>query len=111
MKLIVPKSQREFIEEGKLLRLCVWSNGYAKRMADEKTLVLMIRKDNKPFFTLEIDIELTIIRQLHGYDHSIATEEVRGFVEKWLKVAKRRYSKSKLLNLNKGDVYEHRIAN
>ena len=80
-------------------------------MADEKTLVLMIRKDNKPFFTLEIDIELTIIRQLHGYDHSIATEEVRGFVEKWLKVAKRRYSKSKLLNLNKGDVYEHRIAN
>jgi len=111
LKLIVPRSQKEFIKEGKDLKICVWSSGYAKRMADEKTLVLMIRKDNKPYFTLEIDTELVKVKQLHGYDHARAPIEVQRFVDKWQRIAKGRYLKSRLLNMNKGDAYEQRIAN
>lgn len=90
LKLIVPKSQEEFKKEGTALKICVWSNGYAKKMAKGESLVLMIRNDDEPYFTLEIDTELNEIIQLHGYDHGKAPKEVNEFVDKWLKSAKRR---------------------
>jgi DNA-directed RNA polymerase subunit RPC12/RpoP len=90
LKLIVPKSQEEFKKEGSALKICVGSNVYAGKMAKGSSLILMIRKDNTPYFTMEIDTELNEIIQLHGYDHCEATEEVNTFVDKWLKYAKKK---------------------
>jgi len=70
LKVLVPASSQEIVEEGKVLHHCV--GGYAARHLEGKTTILFLRKSRKPgrsFLTIELYKERGAwkIRQIHGY--------------------------------------------
>jgi hypothetical protein len=97
LEIITPKSQKEFIEAGTLLKICVWSNGYAKRMAEGKTIIMFIYKQSEPYFALEVDKDFSKIKQLYGYGHLKATPEVQRFVDEWHKNTLKKLNDGKVL--------------
>ncbi|MBE0451965.1 MAG: PcfJ domain-containing protein [Clostridia bacterium] len=97
LQILTPRTQKEFIAAGSTLKICVWSNGYAKRMAEGKTIVLFIYKQNGPYFALELDKDFSKIKQLHGYDHLRATPEVQKLVDKWHKDTLKKLNEKNLL--------------
>lgn len=73
-------SSVELIKEGEILHHCVGT--YAKRYADGKTNIFVIRKaDNldKPYFTLELRKDEIV--QVRGKNNCNPNEEVKGFIE------------------------------
>lgn len=66
LKIVVPESTQDIIDEGKALSHCV--GGYADRHANGKLVILFIRKKsapNKPFVTMEVQGKKIV--QYHGY--------------------------------------------
>lgn len=62
---VVPKEASEVIAEGKKLHHCV--GGYVKRVANGDSNIIFIRhKDNKSWFTLEIDPKTLEYKQCYG---------------------------------------------
>lgn len=71
LRVVIPKTEREIINEGKTLHHCV--GGYAARHMDGWTTILFLRKARTPgksFLTIELYDDThgkTHIRQIHGY--------------------------------------------
>lgn len=70
LRIVIPNSAEEIIQEGKTLHHCV--GGYAARHIDGKTTILFLRKRRTPgrsFLTIEMVTEKgkEKIRQIHGY--------------------------------------------
>lgn len=70
LRVVVPVSSAEIVQEGKTLHHCV--GGYAARHLEGKTTILFLRKSRKPgrsFLTIELYEERGAwkIRQIHGY--------------------------------------------
>lgn len=81
--------EEELIREGKLLHHCVAS--YARDHASGKTAILFIRREaepDKPFFTLEFDVENLTVRQNRGLRNCARTPEVEAFEKAWLEWVK-----------------------
>lgn len=90
-------NQKELIAEGKALSHCVAS--YAESVAKRETSIFFIRKMTKkniPFYTLEYKDGR--IRQDHGKNNKLQTEEVFLFEKKWLE-----FIKSKEIKKNAGN--------
>ena len=72
--LIVPKTIRELVEEGRTLRHCVGS--YDRRVAKGETVILFLRQNHqlkKPLYTIEWNPEERVIVQAKGkLNHSIS---------------------------------------
>jgi len=95
LRVLLPRSNAELVEEGNVLRHCV--GGYGQRHCDGK-VIFFIRKYRRPersYYTLNIDMTGGAPReiQLHGYGnehhgphkehfHKIP-QKVRDFVERW----------------------------
>lgn len=71
LRVVIPKTEQEIINEGKTLHHCV--GGYAARHMDGKTTILFLRKERTPgrsFLTIELYDDARgkmHIRQIHGY--------------------------------------------
>jgi len=70
LRVIVPKSAREIVNEGKTLHHCV--GGYAARHVDGQTTILFLRRERRPersYITIEMRQERKgwWIVQVHGY--------------------------------------------
>ena len=80
------RTQEELQEEGAALHHCV--GGYCKRIAEQETMVFLIRKTeepDKPYYTLELQNKL--VKQCRTeHNKSYGTDpEVFEFVDQWLK--------------------------
>lgn len=93
LEIKVAKSHKMIIEEGKALGHCVGKMGYSKRMSEGGNLILLLRKNKRPYYTIEFDVEKMKVIQNRGFKNEKANKEVEKFVSKW-KV-------KKLLNLNR----------
>lgn len=93
LRVVVPKSEQEIINEGKTLHHCV--GGYAARHMNGKTTILFLRKartPGRPFLTIELaeKRETVYIVQIHGYKNERYPAAVRPedkyswFLKPWL---------------------------
>lgn len=82
--IIVPKSTKELIHEGKQLRHCVAS--YIKDVAQKKTTILFLRENQrpeKPFVTIELKNKSII--QANGFANKpLANKNAKHFLDNWL---------------------------
>ena len=82
--VLPPHSAREIVVEGQKLHHCV--GGYARSMAEKRTVILFIRQEakrNKPFFTVEVQGDK--IYQVLGSNNRKPVPEVSAFLDKWKK--------------------------
>ncbi len=84
LKIVVPFTPKEIIDEGSKLSHCV--GGYAQRHVDGQTTILFIRnikEPNESFYTVEVKNEK--VSQVRGIKNQPPTEEVKTFVEEFKK--------------------------
>lgn len=85
--MTIPKSQEDFIKEGKILSHCVAK--YANAHSKGDTSIFFLRRKNDPdmpYFTVEYRGGNVI--QNHGFRNSNAPKDVSVFTNKWLKKAR-----------------------
>lgn len=90
------KSSDELKEEGSVLHHCVYS--YSKKVEQGQTSIFFIRRKkepDKPWFTLEFDVEHLKVKQNKGTYNCAPPEEVNIFVKEWLKHIKEGEKKQK----------------
>lgn len=73
LRIVVPESARQIVEEGKTLKHCV--GGYAGRHIEGKTVILFLRRSRRPERSL-VTIEMcgfdnNDIQQIHGYRNEL----------------------------------------
>lgn len=93
------KGDAELLEESNVLSHCVYSN-YRESYKRGKTVICLIRdkkKPEQPFFTLEIDPELTHVIQCRGKGNRGTTPEVEAFKNKWFNWIQQKPEKEKKL--------------
>lgn len=91
----VAESQQELNKESSSLSHCVKT--YGTKMMDGKTIIFFIRKKeepDKPYYTLELSPKKEMV-QCRGERNCNMTEEVRAFVDEWLKFIKKKPKKEK----------------
>lgn len=80
----LPMSAKEIIKEGHTLHHCVGKGDYIKSMANGKTLILFIRKQNnpyEPFFTLELNPKDYRVTQVRGVRNCGPDESINKFID------------------------------
>lgn len=79
LRIVVPESARQIVEEGKTLKHCV--GGYAGRHVEGKKVILFLRHSRRPersFVTIEMrGVDQNDIRQIHGYRNECYDGAVR----------------------------------
>lgn len=87
-----PTKTQDFIDEGEALHHCVGRMNYNERMAKGESLIVFIRKKekpNKPYVTMEFDPKKKTIKQIYGDHDKVPTSEVRNEIYNvWLPMAK-----------------------
>lgn len=87
--IVLPQSRADFIAEGHALNHCVGSQSmYYENHMKGKRMIFFVRKvtePDKPYFTMEADVQNRSILQLYGFGDSSAPKEVRRFAEAFLK--------------------------
>jgi len=94
LRIIVPKSLNEILQEGKDMNHCVGS--YVDRVARGDTVILFIRQSNNPteaFCTMEYQNGHII--QVRGKSNAKTTEQVDTFTKEWLEWTKQPKKKPK----------------
>lgn len=88
LKLIFPHCTEDFINEGAMLNHCVGRMNYNKKMADDETLIIFVRKKenvNVPYYTLEYNPHNQRILQFYGENDSLPINDVKEEIySKWL---------------------------
>lgn len=95
LRIVLPKSELELKEEGRILRHCVGSYGHSHVNGEPIFFVRKYRRPERSYYTLNINMKGTLPKeiQLHGYGnehhgehkqyrHSIP-KKVRDFVDRW----------------------------
>lgn len=83
--VIACKDLTELITEGRELHHCVGS--YVDSVSNGKEYILFLRRNtemDKPFFTIDVTPEGEI-RQIHGAYNCGVSDEIRSFIESWIK--------------------------
>lgn len=83
LKIEVAGSHKLILKEGEALRHCVGSTWYSENMAKGKKLILFLRKNNKPYYTIEFDVEELKIIQIRGFRNKAPSKVVTKFINKW----------------------------
>lgn len=89
--IVLPQSRTDFIREGQSLHHCVGGGHYWLNHMKGNQMIFFIRhvgQPEKPFYTMEIDMEKQIILQLYGFGDRTAPSDVRKFANSFLKVLK-----------------------
>lgn len=86
--IILPQRRSDLTTEGQSLNHCVGGERYAKNHMAGTSLIFFVRKvqnREKPFFTMEVNMESCHINQLYGFGDCSAPDEVRKFAEAFVK--------------------------
>jgi DNA-directed RNA polymerase subunit RPC12/RpoP len=73
--------QKQLLDEGAALRHCVGSYGF--RMAEGRSLILFIRKNQEPYYTVELDVDKLEVKQCRGQRNKAPEKDVKHFLNKW----------------------------
>lgn len=94
----LPQLRSDLTAEGQSLSHCVGGESYYRKHISGTSLIFFVRKvsePEKPFYTMELQMENLLILQLYGYRDKGAPKEVRAFAESMvraMKAARRRKS-------------------
>lgn len=91
LSIIAPQDISELKREGQLLGHCVGKMGYDKKMADGKIVIMFVRQTeeiNKPYVTIEYDLERNRLLQAYGKSNSKPNAEVVNFINSWVRMMK-----------------------
>lgn len=94
--IVLPQLRTDLIVEGQSLNHCVGSEMYAKRHLTGQRMIFFIRKaaePEKPFYTMELDMQEHRILQLYGFGDCTATKEVREFADKFVMYTRKSMSR------------------
>lgn len=83
LRIEVAESHKLILEEGEALRHCVGSSRYSENMVEGRKLILFLRKNDEPYYTIEFDVEKMKVVQNRGLRNKEANNEVKKFVNKW----------------------------
>ena len=67
LKVVPMKSVLDFVQTGKILKMCVGSYGYDEKMAKGETFCCVVYLKGKPMECCEISVKKREILQLYGY--------------------------------------------
>lgn len=104
MCIRIAKSEKELIQEGKILKHCV--GGYGKNHCDGRS-IFFVRKASEPdmpWYTLQVELMTGRQIQLHGYENDRVVpvpEEVKRFVNNWLLNVFRRFDTEHMVFIDK----------
>lgn len=92
--VVIARCRMDLIDEGAYLHHCVGKMDYDRRQADGKSLICFIRRQSEPaipFVTAEVKITDGSLRVAQCYgDHNNIIDEVKPFVDSWMRTANRR---------------------
>jgi hypothetical protein len=86
--IVLPKLRSDLIAEGQSLNHCVGGESYYKNHIAGTKMIFFVRKiseQDKPFFTMEIDMHTLKINQLYGFGGSSPPNDVRNFANEFLR--------------------------
>lgn len=97
--VIVAASKEELIDEGAALNHCVGRMSYDIRQAQGESVICFIRRAEDvltPFVTAEIKITAQQLKvaQCYAKNNQLPDEDVKAFVDSWIKKANKEYRKS-----------------
>lgn len=87
----LPQLRSDLTTEGQSLSHCVGSDSYYKNHIAGTSLIFFIRKSSepdKPYYTMELNMENLRIMQLYGYKDKGAPKEVRAFADSMVQAMK-----------------------
>ena len=79
----VAASYRLILDEGEVLKHCVGTARYCENMSEGKKLIMFIRKNSEPYYTVEFDVEKMKVIQNRGLRNAAENSEVKKFMNKW----------------------------
>ncbi|WP_089610076.1 PcfJ domain-containing protein [Dehalobacterium formicoaceticum] len=85
--IVFPASRSDFIAEGQSLKHCVGVDRYYQNHIAGTKMIFFVRRarePEKPYYTLEIDMENLKILQLYGFSDRAAPPEVNKFANEFL---------------------------
>lgn len=120
-KIVVARNQSMIIAEGSFMGHCVGGTTYTRGMANGDKIILMLRKNNKPYSTIELNPRTFELVQIHGKNYQLPPDAVK-FANKWLKKHVEKIKRKKLnekitktimpgMSVAAGGMYHERIAN
>jgi hypothetical protein len=83
LRVILPKSDRDFIDEGKKLDHCVGDGRYSQRMARGESIIAFVRSARRPkvpLATVEFIVKTRTISQCYGLHSHKPEKRVLDFV-------------------------------
>lgn len=83
LRIEVAGNHKLILEEGVSLKHCVGSARYSENMAKGKRLILFLRNNNEPYYTIEFDVEELKIVQNRGIENEAPSVDVVKFINKW----------------------------
>jgi len=92
-QIVLPMQRTDLIVEGQSLNHCVGGDSYAKKHMEGNLMIFFVRKQSepeKPFFTMELDLNFGRIIQLYGFGDCSAPSEVRKFAEAFAQYTQRK---------------------
>ena len=87
--IVLPQLRTDLIAEGTTLRHCVGGSGYRDNHMKGIRMIFFIRKKEqpeRPYFTMEIDMQQCRIVQIHGAGNCTPPKEVRDFANSFTSV-------------------------
>ncbi|WP_018305437.1 PcfJ domain-containing protein [Desulfitobacterium hafniense] len=94
--IVYPALRSDLIKEGQSLNHCVGADRYYKDHIAGTQMIFFVRKitePQKPFVTMEVDMQELRIRQLYGYGDKLKNSNVRAFANEFLVALKRKENK------------------
>ena len=89
--IVLPQLRSDLVTEGSSLKHCVGGTNYAENHMKGTSMIFFIRRvtnREKPYFTMQLDMNPLRIVQIHGFGNCYAPPEVRKFVDSFVKALK-----------------------
>ena len=96
--IMIPVAKKDLVDEGAALSHCVGKMGYDNRMIEGQSFIAFLRKvsePEKPFVTIEFNIEKSKIVQIYGAHDKRPDQAVITWAERWAKKVDRILRKSR----------------
>ena len=90
--LVAPRDICDLKTEGAILEHCVGKMGYDKKMADEKIVIMFLRRTDDistPFVTIEYDLKQLKLLQAYAKNNSTPPSDAMEFISKWQQIIKK----------------------
>lgn len=89
---IAPRDVSDLKKEGGILGHCVGKNGYDKKMADGRVVIMFMRQEadpGTPFVTIEFDLKRAELLQAYGKSNSKPPFEAMVVIDEWVEIMKK----------------------